>query len=237
MSLAKSGQHGEFFPLRPQECSLLIFIFFFLPNIFPGMYFDVQRGMANDSIPTIHPPSARPSKSPHSPTSATSSGITSTAKQTTTHNPATRSSCLNSLVAIPASLSQPAGNAPRQHFPGHSLLKQFAIFLPFRACEGGIVNITEIHFSSHARCASTTTPTLLSTDAFTGGNDIPEGLTGGRVSDVPPPDVVDIAGLSIHKNEGRPSLPELFPLITESSLTRVCTLGYSKKLSCIYIYT
>jgi len=40
------------------------------------------------------------------------------------------------------------------------------------------------------------------------------------VSGVPPPDVMDITGLSMRKNEGRPSLPELFPLMAESSLTR-----------------
>jgi hypothetical protein len=72
---------------------------------------------------------------------------------------------------------------------------------------------------------------LLATDAVTGGNDIPEGLTGERVSDVPPPDVVDIAGLSTRKNEGRPSLPELFPLIAESSLTRGRTLGRTSSKS------
>ena len=87
----------------------------------------------------------------------------------------------------------------------------------FRACEGDVVDITEIHFSSRARCASTAAPTA---GPATGGIDIPEGLTGERVSGEPPPDVMDIAGLSMRKNEGRPSLPELFPLMAESSLTR-----------------
>jgi hypothetical protein len=93
------------------------------------------------------------------------------------------------------------------------------------------VDIAEIHFSSRARCASTAvpTPTLLAADAVTGGNDIPEGLTGERASDAP--DVVDIAGLSTRKNEGWPSLPELFPLIAESSLTRGRTLGRTSSKS------
>ena len=68
--------------------------------------------------------------------------------------------------------------------------------------------------------------------AATKGIDIPEGLTGERVSGVPPPDVVDNAGLSMRKNEGRPSLPELFPLRAESSLTRRCdTLGRTSSKS------
>jgi hypothetical protein len=44
-----------------------------------------------------------------------------------------------------------------------------------------------------------------------------EGLTGERVS----PDARDVAGLSTRRNDGRPSLPELFPFADESSLTRV----------------
>jgi len=73
---------------------------------------------------------------------------------------------------------------------------------------------------------------LLAPDAVTGGNDIADGLTGERVSDVPPPDAVDITRLSMRKNEeGRPSLPELFPLIAESSLTRGRTLGRTSSKS------
>ncbi|KAI0263707.1 hypothetical protein BGY98DRAFT_1045182, partial [Russula aff. rugulosa BPL654] len=49
-------------------------------------------------------------------------------------------------------------------------------------------------------------------DAVTGGNDIPEGLTGECVSDVPPPDV-------------------LLPLIAESSLTRGRTSGRTSSKS------
>jgi hypothetical protein len=68
------------------------------------MYFDVQQGAANDSIPTTSAVVSSTLKVPSS-TSATSSGSASTAKQTsTTKNAATRSGGLNSLVAIPASL-------------------------------------------------------------------------------------------------------------------------------------
>lgn len=52
-----------------------------------------------------------------------------------------------------------------------------------------------------------------------GGSDIPEGLTGERVSDAPP-DVIDIAGLSTRRSDGCPSLTGLLPLADESSLTR-----------------
>ncbi len=72
---------------------------------------------------------------------------------------------------------------------------------------------------------------MLAADAATGGNDIPEGLTGDRVSDVPPPEVVDNAGLSMRKKDGRPSLPELFPLIAESSLTRGRKVGRTSSKS------
>ena len=108
------------------------------------------------------------------------------------------------------------------------------IFLLFRACEGGVVDINDIHFNSRARCASTAAPPPPAGAAATttGGIDIPERLTGERVSGVPPPDVVDNAGLSMRKNEGRPSLPELFPLMAESSLTRRCdTLGRTSSKS------
>jgi phosphatidylethanolamine-binding protein (PEBP) family uncharacterized protein len=71
-----------------------------------GMYFQVQQGAANASIPTT---SAVVSSTLKVPTtgSATSSGSgsTSTAKQSGTKNAGTRSDSLNSLVVIPASLA------------------------------------------------------------------------------------------------------------------------------------
>jgi hypothetical protein len=69
------------------------------------MYFDVQVGAANASIPTTSPVISSTLKVP-TPASATSSGSgsASTAKQTGSHNAATRSGSLSSLVAIPASL-------------------------------------------------------------------------------------------------------------------------------------
>jgi len=69
-----------------------------------GMYFDVQQGAANASIPATSAVVSSTLKVP-SPTSPTSSGSAGTAKQTSaTHNAATRSGSLNSLVVIPASL-------------------------------------------------------------------------------------------------------------------------------------
>jgi hypothetical protein len=58
---------------------------------------------AIDSIPTTSPIIGSALEVP-SPTSATSSGSASTAKQTATHDAATGNGSLNSLVAIPASL-------------------------------------------------------------------------------------------------------------------------------------
>jgi len=69
-----------------------------------GMYFDVQQGAANDSIPATSAVVSSTLKV-STPTSATSSGSASTAKQTSsTKNAGTRSGSLNSLVVIPASL-------------------------------------------------------------------------------------------------------------------------------------
>jgi len=70
-----------------------------------AMYFDVQQGAANGSIPTTSPVVSSTLKVP-TPASATSSGSgsASTAKQSGTKNAATHSGSLNSLVAIPASL-------------------------------------------------------------------------------------------------------------------------------------
>jgi hypothetical protein len=87
----------------------------------------------------------------------------------------------------------------------------------FRACDDGVDDIAEIHLSSRARCASTPALVVVCA-AVIGGNDIPEGLTGERVSDAPP-DVVDVAGLSTRRNGGLPSLPVLLLLADESSLT------------------
>jgi hypothetical protein len=69
------------------------------------MYFEVQVGAANASIPTTSAVVSSTLKvaTPGSATS-TGSGSASTAKQTGTHNAATRSGSLNSLVAIPVSL-------------------------------------------------------------------------------------------------------------------------------------
>lgn len=89
----------------------------------------------------------------------------------------------------------------------------------FRACDGGVDDIDEIHLSSRARCASTALELVIVCAAVIGGSDIAEGLTGERVSDAPP-DVVDVAGLSTRRNDGLPSLPELLLLAVESSLTR-----------------
>jgi len=76
-----------------------------LGGIVAGMYFVVQQGAANDSIPATSAVVSSTLTVPK-PTSATSSGSASTAKQTsTTKNAATRSGSLNSLVAIPASLA------------------------------------------------------------------------------------------------------------------------------------
>ena len=67
------------------------------------MYFQVQAGAANASIPAT---SAVVSSTLKVPTtgSATASGSANTAKQSGTHNAAPRGGSLNSLVAIPASL-------------------------------------------------------------------------------------------------------------------------------------
>lgn len=89
----------------------------------------------------------------------------------------------------------------------------------FRACDGGVDIIAEIHLSSRARCASTALELVIVCAAVIGGRDIAEGLTGERVSDAPP-EVVDVAGLSTRRNGGLPSLPELLLLADESSLTR-----------------
>src|SRR6266403_3290908 len=79
--------------------------FFFLSRIiFQGMYFDVQQGAANVSIPATSAVVSSTLKVP-TPATPTTSGNASTAKQTGTgKSAATRSGSLNSLVAIPASL-------------------------------------------------------------------------------------------------------------------------------------
>ena len=89
----------------------------------------------------------------------------------------------------------------------------------FRACDGGVDDIAEIHLSSRARWASTALELVIVGAAVIGGSDIAEGLTGERVSDAPP-DVVDVVGLSTRRKDGLPSLPELLLLADESSLTR-----------------
>ena len=89
----------------------------------------------------------------------------------------------------------------------------------FRACDGGVDIIAEIHLSSLARCASTALELVIVCAAVIGCRDIAEGLTGERVSDAPP-EVVDVAGLSTRRNGGLPSLPALLLLADESSLTR-----------------
>jgi hypothetical protein len=65
------------------------------------MYFVVQQGASNDSIPATSAVVSSTLKVP-TPASSTASGSASTAKQTGTKNAATRSG--NLLVAIPASV-------------------------------------------------------------------------------------------------------------------------------------
>jgi len=91
--------------------------------------------------------------------------------------------------------------------------------LLFRASDGGVDAIAEIHLSSHTRWASTALEIVSICVVVIGGRDIAEGLMGESVSDTPP-DVVDVAGLSTRRNDGLPSLPELLLLADESSLMR-----------------
>jgi hypothetical protein len=69
------------------------------------MYFQVQVGAANASIPTTSAVVSSTLKVPSTGSPTTSgSGSTSTAKQSGTKNAGTRSDSLNSFVAIPVSL-------------------------------------------------------------------------------------------------------------------------------------
>src|SRR6266702_7189617 len=125
------------------------------------------------------------------------------------------------------------------------------IFLFFRASAEGVAAIAAIHLSSSARCTSTAVVGVAEVAAFVapgGGTVGAEGLIGERVSDAPP-DVRDVAGLSMRRNDGRPSLPELLPFADESALTRgreiagrtssksvaiTCTVSPSRKPSSWY---
>jgi hypothetical protein len=101
---ARRTRRGEFLPqaARTQLANLHLF---FSRILFQGMYFQVQEGAANASIPTTSPVVSSTLKVPTTGSAtASGSGSASTAKQSGTHNAATRSGSLNSLVAIPASL-------------------------------------------------------------------------------------------------------------------------------------
>src|SRR6266702_3453494 len=113
------------------------------------------------------------------------------------------------------------------------------IFLFFRASAEGVAAIAAIHLSSSARCTSTAVVGVAEVAAFVapgGGTVGAEGLIGERVSDAPP-DVRDVAGLSMRRNDGRPSLPggrEIAGRTSSKSVSITCTVSPSRKPSSWY---